>query len=654
MTAISRIFIGFLALSSAFLPVAPLFADMDHVVPVPPVVPSEVPEVTEVIVRKTTGETVRMAVPAGKTPDEAAVLLAQQDGVLYAEPNNMVRAMGTAIPATGPNDTLWKDQWNMANTNSGVHATEAWRSTQGKGIVVAVIDTGVAYKSTTENGRSYTKATDFAADTFLPGWDFVNNDAQPLDDNGHGTHIAGTIAQGTHNGVGTAGVAPGVKILPIKVLDENAWGTYADIADGIRYAADNGADVINLSLGGTEYSRYLHEAVQYAYGKGCVIIAAAGNEGITNVHYPARFVPYVLSVGSARYDAQRPTYANYGRYIDVVAPGGDVRVDQNKDGSVDGIVQQTYVGHDTNTLGYVAYEGTSMSAAHASGVAALVLAYQGKDRSPADVARALKYTATDIGAHGKDGDSGYGMLNAGAAIHYGMDTTYVPELASVESTDGAPSDNGTDTPSANGSYSITAPNEAAAGTQMNIAWQTPLRTAGNQRSWVGIYQVGASDRRPVEWARISDTGTQGTWNVRVAEAGTYEVRLFEGATYNSAAKATVTVAGAKTPNTEETGAPEGSETVGLYTVTGPDMAPTGTVATFAWNIEVRSRDTNKSWIGVYRTGDSNRRPIHWERISDTNTKGTWSIAANTPGTYEVRLFKGARYERIAVHIFTIR
>src|SRR5437899_1029290 len=169
---------------------------------------------------------------------------------------------------------------------------------------------------------------DLAAAQIWPGWDFVNNDGYPNDDNGHGTHVATTLVSPVNDGIGIAGVAPGCTIMPIKVLGPDASGSYENIAGGIRYAADQGAQIINLSLTGTEPSAILQDAVQYAAAKGCLIVAAAGNESRYGVGYPARF-PQCIAVGATRFDGQLADYSDRGSGLTLVAPGGDTTLDQN-------------------------------------------------------------------------------------------------------------------------------------------------------------------------------------------------------------------------------------------------------------------------------------------------------------------------------------
>ena len=179
-----------------------------------------------------------------------------------------------------PNDACFKYQWHLRQ----IGMPAAWKQGNGKGAVVAVIDTGV------------TKVGDLADTKFVPGYNFVANNANADDDHGHGTHVAGTIAESTNNGIGVAGVAYGASIMPLKVLSARGSGSMGGIAQAIRWAADHGANVINMSLGGPFAVSTLASAVKYAHGKGVVVVAAAGNDGRGKVGYPARY-PGVIAVG---------------------------------------------------------------------------------------------------------------------------------------------------------------------------------------------------------------------------------------------------------------------------------------------------------------------------------------------------------------------
>ena len=325
----------------------------------------------------------------------------QRGDVIYAEPNYIAYAQMV------PNDPYYIYQWHLDNSvYGGIQMEKAWDISSGSGVTVAVIDTGIR------------KGTDLAKTCFVSGYDFVNNDSDPTDDNGHGTHVAGTVAQSTNNSLGVAGVAFNSCLMPLKVLDKTGAGTYANVALGIRYAADNGAKVINLSLGGSADSTTLKDAISYASGKGVTVVAACGNDNVSNCLYPAAYDDYVIAVGATQYDETKAPYSNYGPSLDLVAPGGNTSLDQNGDGYADGVLQQTFkiVGR-TITWAYYFFQGTSMATPHISGVAALLIA-NGNAVTPDEVRAALQETAKDLGTPERDDTYGYGLIDAFAALNW--------------------------------------------------------------------------------------------------------------------------------------------------------------------------------------------------------------------------------------------
>lgn len=350
-------------------------------------------------------------VPEGRVAEKVHEYARRPD-VVYAEPNYVAQAFYM------PDDPYYSYQWNFgALVNHGIGMEKAWDVTRGDpGVVVAIVDTGIAYETTSV----YAIAPDLSGTTFVPGYDFVNNDSHPNDDNSHGTHVAGTVAQRTGNGLGTAGIAFQTALMPVKVLDKRGSGTYSNIAKGIHYAADNGAQVINLSLGGSVPSATLEEALAYAYNKGVTIVAAAGNDGLGTLSYPAAYDDYVIAVGATRYDGTRAYYSNYGNSLDLMAPGGDINVDQNGDGVGDGILQNTFDPNTKNpqTFGYWLFQGTSMASPHVAGVAALLIAH-GNAKTPDDVRSALQETALDLGSKaGWEAGYGWGLVDATAALQW--------------------------------------------------------------------------------------------------------------------------------------------------------------------------------------------------------------------------------------------
>jgi serine protease len=332
-------------------------------------------------------------------PDEVAT---QAEGSMEAE----CQGAGAARPSEYPNDPCFKYQWHLRQ----VGLPEAWKLGTGKDVVVAVIDTGV------------TKVADLADTKFVPGYNFLTNDANADDDHGHGTHVAGTIAQSTNNKLGVAGVAPGVAIMPLKVLSARGSGSMAGIAQAIRWAGDHGASVINMSLGGPFPVGTIASAVKYARSKGVVVIAAAGNDGRGRVSYPARY-PGVVAVAATQFDETTTFYSNWGAQIDIAAPGGNVRVDQNGDGKPDGVLQHTIVPGNISKTDYLWFMGTSMASPHAAGVAALIVGAGVRNPDAVeevllDTARKPKATTAGGGAQGAriDDHYGAGVIDAAAAL----------------------------------------------------------------------------------------------------------------------------------------------------------------------------------------------------------------------------------------------
>ncbi len=349
--------------------------------------------------------------------DAILAKLAKRSDVEIAEPDATVQLWGPeqeAVEAPAeptnpgfPNDPQYKFQWHLRQ----IGMPDAWKLSDGNGVVVAVLDTGVGYG----NHKQFHLLEDLDGVTFVKPYNFVSNNKDAYDDHGHGSHVTGTIAQVTNNGKGVAGVARNVKIMPLKVLSAGGSGSVGGIADAIRFAADNGAKVINMSLGGAFPSKVLKKAVQYAHDKGVTVVCAAGNESRSKVGYPAAY-PGAIAVSATQYDESITFYSNYGKDIDIAAPGGNTRVDQNGDGMMDGVLQNTIEIGNPQKSGYYGFMGTSMASPHVAGVAALVVGEGITD--PDAVEKVLKDSARKPG-NGQKYDTdhyGAGIVDAPAAV----------------------------------------------------------------------------------------------------------------------------------------------------------------------------------------------------------------------------------------------
>ena len=390
----------------------------------------------EVIVRhEGAGAAEVVQVDPGETVRETVAELASQEKVEYVVPNYKARAsvIWNDPGRTGEPGGWTNLQWNFIGEAS-VNAPEAWDlaaalgAPGGRGVVVAVLDTGAAYRT---RGR-FRRAPDLRRKTFVPGYDFVGKDRRPFDRFGHGTHVAGTIAQHVNNGIGVTGLAYNAKIMPIRVLDENGEGGAYEISRGIRFAAKRGADVINLSL---EFDPSITarqvpgivSAIRFAHNEGAVVVAAAGNKSDASVAYPAR-ARYAISVGGTTEHLCQADYSNSGSGLDLVAPGGGNDADHS-DNPADAencqpeltgrdIYQQTFVSNPRRFSLPGGYQGTSMAAPHVSALAALVIATKrlGEDPKPGRVAAHLRSTARDLGPEGYDSRYGHGLIDAAAAL----------------------------------------------------------------------------------------------------------------------------------------------------------------------------------------------------------------------------------------------
>jgi len=318
--------------------------------------------------------------------------VAREPGVEHAERMEVFRASFV------PDDPLYKDQWHLTR----VGAESAWEYGCGRGVTVAVVDTGVACF----DKGPFSRGSDLAGTRCGGGYNFVAGSTSAYDDQGHGTHVAGTVAQTTNNGKGTAGLAFCAELMPVKVLNRFGWGTLANVAEGIRFAADHGAQVINLSLGGSGKSRILEDAVRYAQRKGALVVAAAGNSG-KKVGYPAAY-DGVVAVSATDVNDKIAWFSSRGPQIAIAAPGV-------------GVVQQTICEAGRNKCElFGTFSGTSMASPHVAGSAALLIGMGVTDAS--SVRDALLSSARPDVAGGKAVDApelyGAGILDVASAMQH--------------------------------------------------------------------------------------------------------------------------------------------------------------------------------------------------------------------------------------------
>lgn len=307
-------------------------------------------------------------------------LILNISGVQAVEPEQWVSAADTI-----PNDPGYVNQHGLP----AIRAPQGWDlATGSSSVVIAVVDSGVDYGHADLAGKLTAGHNFIACPNSVPPCPFL-----PQDDNGHGTHVAGIAAALTNNNTGVAGVSWGAQVMPVKVLNSSGNGSYENVAAGIVWAVDHGAQVINLSLGGINPSAALESAVLYAYGHNTLLVASTGNQGSPNVLYPARY-PQVVAVGASNMNNLPASFSNYGPEVDLAAPGENI--------------YSLWIGNS-----YQIRSGTSMSAPFVSGLAAVLFGYI----SGADAVRSvIEATALDIGPVGWDNYSGAGLIQMDAAL----------------------------------------------------------------------------------------------------------------------------------------------------------------------------------------------------------------------------------------------
>jgi serine protease len=361
-----------------------------------------------------------------KDPLRVAEELRKYDVVYWAEPHYIRKITWT------PNDPYFPIQWNLDSLHCNLPF--AWDFVPGgsQGVKIGILDTGIAFEyhqipeyeldEVVSWDGFYHPAPDLSETHFSQGYDAVHQDNHPNDQNGHGTHVAGIIAQTTNNGYGTAGISFNSTLVPIQGADYTGTLLEAWIIDGIGYAVNSGVKVLNMSFGGADSSHMEHLALIEADERGIILVASTGNSGSGGLLYPAAF-PEVISVGATDWADSLAYYSTYGLGIDLVAPGGNLEVDLNNDGYPDGILQETYYRLQTgsekahvDSFAFYFFHGTSMAAPHVSAASALLVSLGVID--PPSVKDILIETSLDLGPPGYDIFYGYGRLRVDGAVNY--------------------------------------------------------------------------------------------------------------------------------------------------------------------------------------------------------------------------------------------
>lgn len=492
--------------------------------------------------------------PANACKKTLAALSKHKD-VEYAEPDYTATAFNVA------NDPQFTsgNQWALGK----IEAANAWTTTVGSSdVVVAVIDSGVSASHPDLAGK------------VLPGYDFFNNDADPTDDNGHGTAVAGLIGAATNNGIGMAAVSWNSMILPVKALGADGSGSYSAISNAIIWAADNGASIINLSLGGTSASTTLQNAINYAWNRNCVIIAAAGNSGNNIPQYPGACTN-VVAVSATDIKDARTSWSNFGSYVDIAAPGANVLTLQGANS-------------------YSNWNGTSFSSPITAGVVAL-MASANSSLNNTSLVNTLLANADDLGAVGYDVNFGNGRVNARRAVQAALGT--VPA----------------DTTSPSVSITSPASGSTVAGT-VNVSLSATDNVAVTRTElFINGSIFGTSNSATANFS----------WNTAAFADGSYtlEARAYDAANNVGSRTISVTVRNAVIVDTT-------APTVAIISPTNGTRLRGRSV-----NVEVRSSDN----IGVTRVELYVNGRLS-ASSSSANPRFTWNIGSLPNGSYTLQSF----------------
>lgn len=494
-----------------------------------------------------------------KLPAQAAqkalLALSKHKDVEYAEPDFTATALNLA------NDPQFAsgNQWSLQK----IEAPVAWNTSVGSSsVVVAVIDSGVTASHPDLSGK------------VLPGYDFFNNDNDATDDNGHGTAVAGLIGAATNNGIGMAGVSWNSMILPVKALGADGSGSYSAISNAITWAADRGARIINLSLGGTSSSITLQNAINYAWSRDCVIIAAAGNSGNNIPQYPAACAN-VVAVSATDSNDARTSWSNFGTYVDIAAPGANILTLQGANS-------------------YSNWNGTSFSSPITAGVVALMAATNGTLNN-VSLVDTLLANADDRGIAGYDESFGYGRVNARRAVEASLGVVPVDTTAP--------------------SVSINSPSN---GSTVSGTVNVSLSSSDN----VGVIRTELFINGSIFGTSTSSSASF-SWNTTTFADGTYilEARAYDAANNIGSRSISVTVRNSVVADTT-------APAVAIISPTNGSRLKGRSV-----NVDVRASDN----VGVTRV-ELYINGILSGTSSSASPRFTWKIGSIPSGTYTLQSF----------------